>query len=735
MESSTLFYPLLLPLLQLLLLISPTAAISVNTHPRQNIQLLSGVLRFDGENRTEDEHNHFKLLEHDGDSLLVGARNKVYNLSIASMKAGHEMKWAPPYKVVETCTMKGKTADDCQNYIRVLAKQAEGQVLICGTYAFSPKCRIYRYDAATSEFKVYEQFDGEAISPYSPHDNSTAIYLRKTDEIISGTVSDFVGNDPLIYRRRLTKGRSGGEEGIRTQRDDVRVLDNPNFVASFEYKEHIYFWLREKAAEAVDNNEERQVYARVARVCKEDKGGPRPSHDKWTTFLKARLNCSLGAAATPFYFNELKAVADPVPSSSSPSDHLVYAVFSTPDSSVRMSAVCVFSMQTIRETFDKGTFKYQRTGSSQWTSLARSEIPSPRPGACAADSAKLPETTVSFVMRNPLMHQAVSSIRGPLLVEGSERAELTQIAVLSSVASVDGGRHDVIYVGTSDGRVVKAIQIGNETVVIQSALVFPSGAPVVNLLTTDSRLIVVSPDEVASIPPESCGFAPSCSACVRLQDPHCAWDERLSRCVSRSDGSGWRLGDVIQNVVRGESPQCPLVSAMGDDGDNGIVLGVGAVISPRLGSTELPTSSPPYTGQTIALACLVCVILASVCGFFVGFRIASARRLVDAHHSASSTSGSDYDSFGRARLTRHDSLTAASVKLDPHVIYGGGGGGTMSKHSVDATSLVIPAAMSMSHHGGSSGTTTPGGRDRNALMTSLNNTTLPRDYKVKKVYL
>lgn len=28
--------------------------------------------------------------------------------------------------------MKGKTTDECQNYVRVLAKQAEGQVLICG---------------------------------------------------------------------------------------------------------------------------------------------------------------------------------------------------------------------------------------------------------------------------------------------------------------------------------------------------------------------------------------------------------------------------------------------------------------------------------------------------------------------------------------------------------------------------------------------------------------------------
>jgi hypothetical protein len=36
----------------------------------------------------------------------------------------------------------------------------------------------------------------------------------------------------------------------------------PDFVGSFAYKEHIYFWYREKAAESVDNNQERQTYSR-----------------------------------------------------------------------------------------------------------------------------------------------------------------------------------------------------------------------------------------------------------------------------------------------------------------------------------------------------------------------------------------------------------------------------------------------------------------------------------------
>jgi semaphorin 6 len=34
--------------------------------------------------------------------------------------------------------------DDCQNYIRVLAKIADNRVLICGTNAYKPLCRHYR---------------------------------------------------------------------------------------------------------------------------------------------------------------------------------------------------------------------------------------------------------------------------------------------------------------------------------------------------------------------------------------------------------------------------------------------------------------------------------------------------------------------------------------------------------------------------------------------------------------
>lgn len=82
------------------------------------------------------------------------------------------------------------------------------------------------------------------------------------------------------------------------------ILD-PDFVGSFAYKEHVYFWYREKAAETMDNNREPQIYARVGRVCSNDRGGPSPATDRWSSFLKARLNCSV-PSDVPFYFNEIR---------------------------------------------------------------------------------------------------------------------------------------------------------------------------------------------------------------------------------------------------------------------------------------------------------------------------------------------------------------------------------------------------------------------------------------------
>lgn len=66
-----------------------------------------------------------------------------------------------------------------------------------------------------------------------------------------------------------------------------------------------------------------KIYSRIARVCKDDTGGRTMLRDNWTTFLKARLSCSL-PGEYPFYFDEIQGITY------LPNEALVYATFNTP---------------------------------------------------------------------------------------------------------------------------------------------------------------------------------------------------------------------------------------------------------------------------------------------------------------------------------------------------------------------------------------------------------------------
>lgn len=96
-------------------------------------------------------------------------------------------------------------------------------------------------------------------------------------------------------------------------------LPEPNFVAAYDIGLFAYFFLRENA---VEHDCGRTVYSRVARVCKNDVGGRFLLEDTWTTFMKARLNCSR-PGEVPFYYNELQSAFH------LPEQDLIYGVFTT----------------------------------------------------------------------------------------------------------------------------------------------------------------------------------------------------------------------------------------------------------------------------------------------------------------------------------------------------------------------------------------------------------------------
>ena len=84
------------------------------------------------------------------------------------------------------------------------------------------------------------------MAPFSPWHNSTAVLVN--DDLYAGTVADFTGVDPLIFRKPL-----------RTQQYDSTQLNSPDFVASFSDNDFVYFFFREEAVEHTETAEEKVV--------------------------------------------------------------------------------------------------------------------------------------------------------------------------------------------------------------------------------------------------------------------------------------------------------------------------------------------------------------------------------------------------------------------------------------------------------------------------------------------
>lgn len=75
------------------------------------------------------------------------------------------------------------------------------------------------------------EFDGYAISPHDPRDNSTSVYVSATDDLYSATVTDLSGEDPLIYRKPLSSAKID-DLGLRTDRNDPLVFNGITYPCS-----------------------------------------------------------------------------------------------------------------------------------------------------------------------------------------------------------------------------------------------------------------------------------------------------------------------------------------------------------------------------------------------------------------------------------------------------------------------------------------------------------------------
>uniref|UniRef100_A0A8C1A6C2 Semaphorin 6D n=1 Tax=Cyprinus carpio carpio TaxID=630221 RepID=A0A8C1A6C2_CYPCA len=484
----------------------------------------------------ESQHRlDFQLMTKIHDTLFIAGRDQVYLVSLRESYRNEiipyrKLTWRSGQADRETCAMKGKHRDECHNFIKVLVPRNDDLVFICGTNGFNPMCRYYRLDNL--------EFDGEEISGLArcPFDaKQTNVALFADGKLYSATVADFLASDAVIYRSM------GDGSALRTIKYDSKWLKEPHFLHAVDYGDFVYFFFREIAAE--HNNLGKAVYSRVARICKNDMGGSQRVLEKhWTSFVKARLNCSVPGESF-FYFDVLQAITDIIDINGVPS---VVGVFTTQLNSIPGSAVCAFSMADIEKAF-RGRFKEQKTADSVWTPFSEDKLPKPRPGCCAGHSSaesyktsiEFPDETLQFIKSHPLMDASVPSIGDePWFTKTRVRYRLTALAVDNTAGPHKN--YTVVFIGSEAGIVLKVLAKTsplslNDTILLEEIDVF-NQAKCLSSNEDDRRILSFHLDKdthtlyvafsscVVRIPLSRCERHSSCQkSCIASRDPYCGW--------------------------------------------------------------------------------------------------------------------------------------------------------------------------------------------------------------------
>ncbi|KAH0625855.1 hypothetical protein JD844_034191 [Phrynosoma platyrhinos] len=231
-------------------------------------------------------------------TLFVGERDNLYRISLeptsaSEMRYHRKLTWTSNQHDINICRMKGKHEAECRNFIKVLLLRNDNMLFVCGTNAFNPICANYSMDGLEL---IGDNISGMARCPYDPKHANVALFTGGM--LFTATVTDFLAIDAVIYRSL------GDSPTLRTVKHDSKWFKEPYFVHAVEWKSHVYFFFREIAMEF--NYLEKVVVSRVARVCKNDMGGSQRVLEKqWTSFLKARLNCSV-PGDSHFYFNVIQ---------------------------------------------------------------------------------------------------------------------------------------------------------------------------------------------------------------------------------------------------------------------------------------------------------------------------------------------------------------------------------------------------------------------------------------------
>ncbi|KAJ7407162.1 Semaphorin-3C [Willisornis vidua] len=438
------------------------------------------------------------LMDEDQDRIYVGSKDHILSLNINNISQDPlSISWPASANKVEECKMAGK----------------------------DPTEQIFKIDSKCES--------GKGRCSFNPNVNTVSVMIN--EELFSGMYIDFMGTDAAIFRS-LTR-----RNAVRTDQHNSKWLSEPIFVDAHVIPDgtdpndaKIYFFFKERLTD--NSGSTKQIHSMIARICPNDTGGQRSLVNKWTTFLKARLVCSvMDEDGTETYFDELEDVF--LLETDNPRTTLVYGIFTTSSSIFKGSAVCVYHLSDIQTVFN-GPFAHKEGPNHQLIPY-QGRIPYPRPGTCPGGAftpnmrttKEFPDDVVTFIRNHPLMFNPIYPIhKRPLIIRIGADYKYTKIAV-DRVNAADG-RYHVLFLGTDQGTVQKVVVLptnfsASGELILEELEVFQSNSPITTMkISSKKQQLYVSSDEgVTQVSLHRCHiYGTACADCCLARDPYCAWD-------------------------------------------------------------------------------------------------------------------------------------------------------------------------------------------------------------------
>ncbi|XP_062977186.1 semaphorin-3D-like [Elgaria multicarinata webbii] len=480
--------------------------------------------------------------------LMAGAKDHIFLLHLDNpKKEPQKIFWPAPREQMEHCRLAGKNPEtECANFIRFLQRFNSSHVFACGTGSYQPMCTFIQLSKEPGmpamQLVTSSIESGRGKCPYSPHEPFIGLLID--GEFYSGTSIDFMGSSAAFFRTQLDRA---DQNYIRTEQNQDYWLNEPVFIDAYAIPDtysheddKVYFFFRETAVEA-GQWEKRRIHARVARVCKNDVGGKHSLINRWSTFLKARLVCSIpGPQGIETHFDQLEDVF--LLNTRNVQNPLVYGLFTVSSGIFTGSAVCVYSLAAIRAAFS-GPFAHKEGLDYQWVEY-KGRIPYPRPGMCPSETydpllqstKDFPDEVISFMRTHHLMWEPIYPLHGkPILMRVNVPFQIQHLLV--DRVETEAGHVDVLFLGTDEGKVLKVgiAGIGGQDpqeISLEEISVSKMPSAILDMQFSLKRqeVFVSSTNSLVQLSLHRCElYGKACADCCLARDPYCTWDGKSCR--------------------------------------------------------------------------------------------------------------------------------------------------------------------------------------------------------------